>query len=277
MYRYQKEGWSQTYYYYNSDKLLERKTYETHETEYDYYTNSTLLEEMTNVDGTTSSYTYDGLMRLKTETDDCNNITTTYSYHTTSNLGTTKNYIETLVDYPTATDSEVNDIKTIVYKDGLGRDLQTVRYRQAPNNKDLLINTDYDNQGRVKYQYRQRQSDYNDGRYVPSSTAWHKTEYDYYDSPLNRLERSKPQSWYWTYHYYGSNSSADDVKKNGTTASYDVNALFKKTVKDHNGRKTIVFTDKKGRTVLSRQTDDAESTSKRLDTYSLYDDKDRVT
>ena len=279
LYIYWRYGWSFSYSYYNADKLLERKRYGSHEARYDYFPNSSLLQKVTAVDGTTTSFTYDGLMRLKTERDDCNNILSTYNYFFTTNLGSQKNYIEVIEDYPTPdfSTSYVNIVKNRMYKDGLGRDIQTVRNKQAPNGKDIVVSTKYDNQGRVKYNYRQRQSSYNDARYVTPSSSWHKTEHQYYTSPLNRIYRSRPQNWYWTYHYYGANDGNDYVKKNGTSSNYAVNSLIKKTIRDGNGNRKISFVDKRGRAILSRQTNSSETASKHLDTYTLYDDKDRVT
>ncbi|MEM9919827.1 MAG: DUF6443 domain-containing protein [Bacteroidota bacterium] len=277
LYQHQKVGWGYSYYFYNSDKLLYRKKFGTHETRYDYYTNSTLLWKITDVDGTTTTYTYDGLMRLKTERDDCHNVLKTYNYFNTTNLGSIKNYLEVIEDYPSASNSGINIVKNRIYKDGLGRNIQTVRYRQSSNYKDLISSIAYDKYGRIKYKYKQRESAYNDGRYVTPSSSWLKTEHQYYSSPLNRLYRSRPANWYWTYYYYGNNDSNDYVKQNGTSTNYPVGSLLKRTVRDGNGNKVLGFFDKKGRELLRRQTNNAESTSKRLDTYTLFDDKDRVT
>ena len=46
---------------------------------------------------------------------------------------------------------------------------------------------------------------------------------------------------------------------------------------DPDGKKSISFSDKMGRAILSRHTNNAEATSEHLDTYNLYDDKNRVT
>lgn len=220
-------------------------------------------------------------MRLKTKTDDCNNITTTYNYHlNSSNIISQKNYVETVTDYLTpTTDSDLDIVTNRTYIDGLGRSIQTVRVAQeAETSKDVLISTAYDNQGRSKFNYQPKSSIYADGRYVTPASSWLKATTEYYPSPLNRIKRTRPtDSWYWTTYEYGSNTTADNVKINGTSNTYANGLLSKQTMIDPDGKKSISFTDKIGRSVLSRHTNNAEATSEHLDTYNLYDDKNRVT
>ena len=272
-----KPNWLPTTITYNSDKLPISKSFNGHTTSYSYYTNSSLLQQVTAVDGTTTSYTYDDLMRLKTATDNCNSIVTTYTYHFTTG-GSDKNYINEKVDYPSASYSAVDILETKTFKDGLGRDIQTILKNQGTaSTYDVVIATEYDNQGRVKRSYEAKEYNYNYGNYKTPNSSWPHTLHEYYSSPLNRKHKVTPPGWYATIYNYGANSSGDAVKIDGGSSSYGANLLVKQTVEDGNGNKSIVFTDKKGRTILSRQTDNADQSSKRLDTYYLYDDKGRQT
>ena len=275
LYYMQDIGWSYRYFYYNSDKLITQTLYSSFREYFNYHSGTRLLSSKTNIDGTTENYTYDALTRLKTARDNCTNITTTYNYFMPLYISSAKPYIEKIVDHPTASNSAVNDLKSRTYFDGLGREIQKVQYRRSRYNKDFLYSKEYDNQGRIKNEYKIRQSPYNDFSYVPPSSSWLKTESHYYDSPLNRVEWTLPPSWYKTYYYYGNNDSNDYVRKNGSSSNYAVGSLYKLTVKDPENNKSITFKDRKGRAILSRRTNDAENS--KLDSYNVYDNKDRIT
>jgi len=279
-------GWAKTSYTYNSDKLLRFKTYQGHTSEYIYYPGSNLLKKSIAIDGTSTSYLYDALTRLKSRTDDCNSIVETYQYEFSpegSSLVNAKNYVESTIDYPVKTSSsKIDKVTNRTYLDGLGRAIQTVRVKQSPdsnsaNRRDLITSTEYDKYGRIKYNYKQIKSAKADGSYIQPAITWQKSESIYYNSPLNRLKESKPPSWHSTFYSYDSNQNNDDVKLSGTVQKYSVKSLYKKVITSSGGRSSISYSDKLGRNILSRQTNPLQSLDKRLDTYSVFDDKSRLT
>jgi len=275
-------GWEYSRKDYNSNKLLTKSKYNTHEVNYSYYTGSSLLQNKTNVDGTTVEYEYDGLMRLNYVNDPCNDISTSYTYFFSNNLNSTPNYIKTDQDFVKKTYSNVDLVKTRQYTDGLGRPIQTniINGNSWQATRDNITSIKYDKHGRKLYDYRITGTvANNNGAYVTPAGSWHKTLYQYYNSPLNRMWRMKPQNFNYTYYYYYARNlrTKDDVKKSGTTVIYGNNQLYKRIVRDGNLNRTIEFADKLGRVILKRQVDNAESDASRLDTYTVYDDKNRVT
>ena len=283
-------GWSYSYKYYNTDKLLTQSTYDGHSVFMSYYNNSSLIKDKTRVDGNKESYNYDGLMRLKTVQNlaidntmenGCNDVTTHYTYNFTNDISSAMNSIEVLKEYEVKTNSGLDEVKTIEYKDGLGRTIQTVGVKQSGwnSNYDYLSSVGYDKHGRLKYSYQTRSSvKHNNGAFTPPVGSWHHTRTDYYSSPLNRVYRIKPQNFDYTYYYYGKNVKADDVKRLGGNTTYGSNLLYETKIRDgNNNNRTISYKDRLGRTILTRQTDKDETEDSRLDTYTVYDDKSRPT
>ena len=272
----QKPYWDALTYTY-TNKLQTHNKFLNFENDYQYHTGSTLLKKKTNVDGTSTTITYDDLMRTATVRDDCKNITTTYDYYFGSGTGMDRNYTKTTTSYPSKAFSDINSIVTINYTDGLGRTIETVEQHQAPDSAhDIIKAVEYDNQGRVKRQFEPRQANNNNGSFQTPQTTWKHTLNEYYDSPLNRVHKTTPPDWnYPTIYQYGSNSSSDAVKIDSSSTTYNNNLLFKRIVIDGNNNKSISFSDRKGRNILSRRTNNSETASLNYDTYYIYDDKDR--
>ena len=164
----------------------------------------------------------------------------------------------------------------------MGRNIQTVRRNQAPTAaNDIVLAVEYDNQGRISCSYEPKAFANNNGAYQPPNSSWPHTLTDYYPSPLDRVEQSSPPGWtngniYISTRYeYSSNTAGDFVANLSGTGNYPAGSLKKSTLIDGNGHKSITFTDKKGRVILNRQTDANETPSTHLNTYTLYDDKDR--
>ena len=272
-------GWTNTTYTYGANNLLTQQSFGGRTTSATYAaTGGTYLQQTTASDGTTTSYTYDALGRLKTVTDDCQNIVTTYTYHFTTG-STDKNYTEVKVDFPKPSSNSALDIvETRTYLDGLGRPIQTVAKKQGPSaTQDIIAAQEYDKYGRVYRTYEPYAADNNGGAYKAPSTSWGYTQTTFETSPLSRTLTVTPPSWSATTYSYGTNTADDAVKKISATGNYDASALAKLVVKDGNGNKLITFTDKFGRKVLSRRTTDADAASARLDTYYIYDGKGRLT
>lgn len=96
---------------------------------------------------------------------------------------------------------------------------------------------------------------------------------------MNRPELSDPPGELGTIAYeYGVNDSDDDVlfHFNFSLVHYPIGTLRKSTTIDQNGHKSIVFTDKFGRKVLSRR-EEGDFPYTRHDTYYLYNVKHQLT
>ena len=116
------DGWSPIDYSWNANGTMATKTFQGFLTSYTYHTGTKLLNTITSVDQTSVSYTFDDLLRLKTMTDNCRGVTTTLDYFYGSPT-TGGNYIRNTTDYPTATNSALDILRTRQFFDGLGLSL----------------------------------------------------------------------------------------------------------------------------------------------------------
>ena len=264
-------GWpSETYTW--TDGLVTQKSYENYTWSYTYEPNSRLLSSMTDMDGQVTNYNYDGSMRLQSINARNGNVTTAFTYHYKQN-SSDKNYVKVRTDFTASSYSSYTWDEQIEYMDGLGRTIQTVDRGQSWDWKDVVISTTYDAFGRPHKVYDKVESPYGDGRYytIPTSTPYTFTEY--YSNPLSQPHKVTPPDWYATQYLYGTNSSGEVQNWSGS-GSYAANTLLKQIVIDPNGNKSVTFTDKKGRQLLSQKTN-SNSTSI-ANTYYVHDDKDRL-
>ncbi len=267
---------------YNWRHQITSKKFGNLETKYKYYSNGLLLEKITNPDGTFTSYEYDSGLRLKKTTHNATATTVDYSYHYASS-SPYANYTKKVIAYgsgayPDDTNSALRKKTYWFYVDGLGRPLQTIESQSAPNGKDLILSsTQYDNRGAVRYSFAQRASSYSGGQFIQPVNTWQKTSFTYYPSPLHRLKTTTPPSWYASTQYYEGNSGSDAIYNHSSSTFYSTNALIKSRHRNPNGQNTITFTDKLGRTILTRITNSNQSSSSFRDTYYLYDNKNRLT
>jgi RHS repeat-associated protein len=275
-----KTGWDKESYEWTTAGLIKKRTFKDFNWQYEYAANTALVTKITNPDGQFSEYVYDPLMRLQEVKSRANNVKTAYTYTyptvTSGVIGTFGN-VKSTTTYA-AIVGGVGTQESYQYFDGLGRNIETVHKGKTASGKDQVIATAYDNQGRVSKSFEPFATLISDGSYqAPGSNAHTLTQYE--ENPLNRAWKVTPPSWATTTTNYGVNTSADGVKNynvtNGT-ATFGDNLLAKVTLTDGNGTKIISFNDKKGRLLLSRKTDGAETATKRSDTYYVYDDKDRL-
>ncbi|MDX2190970.1 MAG: RHS repeat-associated core domain-containing protein [Bacteroidota bacterium] len=276
--QFTKANWLTESYEWNRG-LLTKRTYGNFNWIYSYYSNSRLLASLTDIDGQVTNYFYDKLMRLKTVSARNGNVTTnyTYQYHGTSNP---KNYIEAITSFAQVSTQVTLSQKAIrEYLDGLGRPIQKLLREYHPTKGangavfgkvDVITNYEYDNQGRLIRVSRPYQG-YNDGRFFyPGGIDFTLNQYE--SSPLNRVIGVTPPSGHTTTTTYGKNSITFTVP--GTSLVYPVNSLNETKIIDPDNRVTITYTDKKGRVILTRQTN--TSGFNPADTYQQYDDKDRL-
>ena len=208
------------------------------------------------------------------------------------------NYIRTDVMLDSAGASRMTTVK---YYDGLGRLEQTVAVGASPSGADLVMHSSRDRAGRIVQQFCATPSAgggaYVDGARVHALAAetyadanpYALTEYE--QSPLSRqvAVTGAGQAWHSegksTRTAYLTNSatagaqrcrlfSATDTRSITDTVVtvtangfYPAGELLVTRTEDEDGRVSLVFTDKQGRTVLTRSLTDG----RHADTYYVYD------
>ena len=208
------------------------------------------------------------------------------------------NYIRTDVMLDSAGASRMTTVK---YYDGLGRLEQAVAVGASPSGADLVMHSSRDRAGRIVQQFCATPSAgggaYVDGARVHALAAetyadanpYALTEYE--QSPLGRQAAvtGAGQAWHSTGKStrmaYTTNSASgsglkcrlfsvsdtrcctDTVVTVTTNGFYPVGELLVTRTEDEDGRVSLVFTDKQGRTVLTRSLTDG----RHADTYYVYD------
>ncbi|WP_373550644.1 RHS repeat domain-containing protein [Haliscomenobacter sp.] len=275
-------GWSpETYEWQNG--LLAQKTYEQHTQTYTYLTNTRLLGSSTSVDGQESYFTYDGLMRLKKaesrKVGTIANVTTNYTYGF-KNAQNLRNFVKSITNFTAVSNSNLTQKGMVQYFDGLGRLIQDVKIKYQPNKGaagqsfttfDVAVNYTYDNRGRLVSTSNPFVGAAQDGSYATIPGSWPTLTTQYEASPLGRPISTTSQLGYATTVNYGSNQSTIATP---TGINYSANTLYETKVTDPDNRVSYSYTDKWGRLVLSRQTNTSNTSP--ADTYTVYDDKDRV-
>jgi len=205
-----------------------------------------------------------------------------------------ENYIVSIT--PMEASSEIvieTSLTTINYFDGLGRPTQTVRKGFTPQGNDLVTKIGYDVFGRQQRHWLPVPIANNNGHIVhPDAFETRANALPYYSegrpfseiiyesSPLNRVLGNRSPGTAWqnrpTAIRYEANT-ANEVKhffinragqlQNG--GFYNPNTLFRTTSIDEDGKQTTQFTDKLGRTIMTRM---RSSHNINHDTYFVYDD-----
>ena len=270
---YQKLGWQQETYTWNEiTKLIEQRKFIDFEWDYTFYTGTKLIESITDLDGQVVNFYYDSMMRIQRISARSGAVETEFSY---VYGGAGQTYVERKTTYaadPTG-NSELLEVRSRQYFDGLGKAILEVQIGHSENGKDVVSAIEYDNNGRPYKQYEAVESPHSDGRFYqpPTSTPHTLTEYE--ASSLNRVKQVMAPDWHATQAEYGANTTADAVKNQDTGGNYPAGTLFKNTTIDGNGNKKIVFADFRGKVILER-TESADGTSQN-DLYRNYDLKER--
>ena len=208
-----------------------------------------------------------------------------------------QNFIRTIT-YTDENGYYSNSLQTIQYFDGLGRPTQTVKRGFTPDKKDLVILQEYDDFGRESNIWLPAPQSLGNGEYVTPATikTSAQTFYNgdtapysypvYENSPLNRvLEQYGPgQDWHNPINaksvktdYKTNTAGGDELSCTKYTISgnnlvnsgnYTANELYVVETIDEDGNFSYVFTDKLGRTLLTRFINDSEN----HDVYYVYDD-----
>lgn len=255
---------------------IQQRQFKNFTSNYTYYSGTQLLQSITDLDGQITSFEYDGLTRLKKTTARGGAINTTYSYTYKDAANANLNHITTSTTFATVNSNSLLSSKTSrEYFDGLGRLAQSIQVAHSPQGRDVISAVEYDNQGRISKEYTPYHSTTSAGQYVAIPGTYTHTLKQYFASPLNRLSTVTPPDWFASTYTYGANTAADNVWLNGSSSTnYAANLLSKTVITDPDGLKSITFTDKLGRTILARRESPSLETA---DTYTLYDDKNRVT
>ena len=260
----------------STGKITEEK-YESYIKNWAYHTNTDLLSSVTNIDKTSSTYTWDQYQRPIGITTNClsgQGFLSTHNIFYLEPISTLPRRRHVRATYPKfgSTIITSHTIDNYDYYDGINRVVQTNRSDQSPEapTDDIITSMTYDNLGNPTHTYEPRNvTGFTNTILTPSGDF---TLSGYEDSPLKRSSSVLPPSWHTTTTTYGANA-ANEVEDLSTNTFYAANTLHKTTVTDPEGLKTETFTDKRGRLVLTRLTDDTNE----ADTYRLYDDKDRET
>jgi RHS repeat-associated protein len=214
-----------------------------------------------------------------------------------------ENYIQskTYLDYNGTTPTKTSE--TVQYFDGLGRPKQIVNVKASPLGKDVVTHIEYDGFGRqVKDYLPVPQAGTLNGAIVPTPLA-NATNTPYgsekiyaekilENSPLDRIQQqiqvgndwsSKPVKF-----DYDANVWEDYVRKYETTTTwvdgrtetsvqllqyFQASQLYKSTVTDEDGNKTIEFKNGKGQLLLVRKVLNA---TQNTDTYYVYNEYDQL-
>jgi RHS repeat-associated protein len=260
------------------------KTYDAHTTTYEYYLNSTLLKKVTDIDGTSVSYEYDNLLRLWKVIDNSKLITKTYSYYFGNGTSGDRHKTTAVTTFQGASNanSQLTTLEDITYYDNLERPIQLMKKGQSPTNKDIVVSMEYDKYGRLIKEYLPVEGIGSTGTFMPIQATWKHSLTTYESSPLSRKLSTLPPDWYATTYEYGSNTTAADgtITDPKTGDTYPQNSLYKTITIDPHNNKTISFTDKKGRTILSASYNGTTlattaATDKKI-TIPVYDLKDRT-
>ncbi|MBL3550544.1 DUF6443 domain-containing protein [Chryseobacterium sp. KMC2] len=225
-------------------------------------------------------------------------------------LSTTENYVQTKVylDYNGSQPTKTSE--TVQYFDGLGRPKQIVNVKASPLGKDVVTPVLYDGFGRQTRDYLavpQSGTQYG-GIYPQTSTleyfpvgdpqSLYTNEKPFSEkilenSPLDRIQQQIQVGAAWAGKAvkfdYGTNTAADAVKmyipsttwENAATKStlpvstgvYPVTKLYKNTMTDEDGNKTIEFKNGRGQVILVRK---VSNTSGNADTYYVYNEHDQL-
>ncbi|EJL68057.1 DUF6443 domain-containing protein [Chryseobacterium populi] len=220
----------------------------------------------------------------------------------------TENYIQTrtYLEGVTTSSTTARQVQSVQYFDGLGRPKQVVNVKASPLGRDVVTHIEYDGFGRqVKDYLPVPQSQTLNGAIVPTPLS-NATQADIYgpekiyaektleNSPLDRILEQKQVGTAWSTKpvkfQYDANIQADYVRKYETTTTWDTagkmtvstiqllqyflpSSLYKNTITDEDGNKTIEFKNGQGQVVLVRK---VVSATENADTYYVYNEYNQL-
>ncbi|MCD0457823.1 DUF6443 domain-containing protein, partial [Chryseobacterium sp. LC2016-27] len=220
----------------------------------------------------------------------------------TLNLSTNQNYVysKTYLDYNGSTASKTAE--TVQYFDGLGRPKQVVNIKASPLGNDVATHIEYDAFGRQIKEYLPVPQGFSANGSIFTAPLDIASNPDIYgsekiyaeklleNSPLDRVLEQKQVGTAWAdkpiKFNYDANADGEVKKYTATfnystftseivlsSVGYGVNQLYKNTVTDEDGNKTIEFKNGQGQTILVRKMLDAATSA---DTYYVYNDYNQL-
>ncbi|UHO38113.1 RHS repeat-associated core domain-containing protein [Chryseobacterium capnotolerans] len=222
-----------------------------------------------------------------------------------------ENYVQarTYLEPVTTTQPNAKQMRKVEYYDGLGKLKQIVNVKITPQGRDVVIPVIYDGFGRQTREYLPvPQSGTQDGLIYTQNSGLvpfpvgdpqnlYTNERAFSEkilesSPLDRLQQQIQIGTDWMgkpiKYDNEANTVADAVKKFTTSTSwvggatksipsnagvYGANQLYKNTVTDEDGNKTIEFKNGKGQVILIRN---VVSASENADTYYIYNEYNQL-
>jgi hypothetical protein len=224
-------------------------------------------------------------------------------------LSPNENYVysKTYLDYDSG-NQPTKTSETVQYFDGLGRPKQVVNIKASPQRKDIVLPTVYDGFGRQTREYLPvPQQSTNNGAIYPQTqgsndfpvgdpTGTYTNEKAFSEkilenSPLDRILQQKQVGNAWdnkpvqfgydtnisneVYKYTTSTTWENEATKSVLTNSgvYDPNMLYKNSVTDEDGNKTIEFKNGQGQVLLVRKV----NAGVEVDTYYMYNEYNQLS
>ena len=286
-----------------SNSVLQKRAIGGLEWNYTYYPNTKILASLKNENGLTSEFGYDNLLRLKeTKVKDVNNAntksTTAYTYNFGGVANPINNYVKVSIAFADYSPTQT----TTQYFDGIGRPISSVRDNYTPNNQHQKNNITYDTYGRQDRTYQPFEGSNIGYEAIALSVSRNDKPYtntEYEASPLGRPIKKLMEDASVIKMEYGSNNvsypvwqfnvtagangnfyTIQPLTSNGNNGYFSNNSLSRVTTWDENAfandlkkGRTDLFTDKLGRTILTRKfVKDVNGNYKDVDTYNIYDD-----
>jgi RHS repeat-associated protein len=232
--------------------LIKKKLYLNREWGYDYFTTNRMLKKSTNFDGLFSEFEYDPLLRLKKAKGRNSGITSDYIY----TFGNGINSIQTKITYD---GTLPQTFTTDQFVDGIGRATSTNKKGVTASGGDYISSVKYDLNGRVI-----EENEPSKGRTAGITV--------YENGAASRVLSKTPNGSSRPINFtYGLNDA--NITVDGYT--YLPNTLFRSTVVDENNNESSTFTDKLGRTIMTRKVFD-KANNKFADTKYVYNDRGQV-
>ncbi|CAA7196831.1 DUF6443 domain-containing protein [Chryseobacterium potabilaquae] len=216
-------------------------------------------------------------------------------------LSPTENYVSSKTYLSDPTQPNPKTSETVQYFDGLGRPKQIVNVKASPSGKDVVTPIEYDAFGRqVKDYLPIPQSLTGNGAIIPNPlgnvSSVYGVEKIYSEkvlenSPLDRIQQQIQVGNDWTNKPvkfdYDANTAGEVIKYTTTTiwegnatkssieyqGTYGANQLYKNTVTDEDGNKTIEFKNGIGQLLLVRKVLNA---TENADTYYVYNEYNQL-
>ena len=254
------------YAYYESGQksgLLKSRTLGDWEWEYDWNEDHRQISSLKDINDIESTYDYDDCSRVIYNSERNGSIFSTYNYQYNLANNAGFNYVK---HYNSA-----NKLNTFQYFDGLGRPLQNVLQKYAPDRSDVVQSAViYDGTGKPYLQYLPFVGG-NNGDYVVPYGPLNKLEYEI--SPQDREVKRTFADNTTNLTNYTCNSFQDVVINHHTGGIYPYCTLNKTSSVDENGHITETYIDKIGQLILTRKFVDGDT---RIDTYNEYDTRGNI-